>query len=411
MLKFARNKVVTVSRKDRDTLSIHGILDDDIYGLEVDLCVGVRDFQILSIDGKWNRRTTPECPLAIPYLQEAGGFPIDDEIADRMNKNVGRKGCRHFANLLIECCYAATEAARVVRWEDARDARPDLTFECFLNEEAGSETLVHDKSSPPKQPMTPPPSPPRVEVTREEPDPSEPCPVSRQHASRGFVIDLHVHTFPASRCSSASADLLIEEARRIGLNGLCFTDHNHVWAPERVEELRQRHGFAIFGANEITTDQGDMLVFGLQRDIQGIIKLQDLRQEVLAAGGFLIVAHPFRGFLTFSGDQLGLTPERAAQRPLFQCVDAIEVLNGKVTEKENRFASSVAESLRLPVTGGSDAHDVEEVGAYATRFSVEIHTEVELIRALQSRDYLPVAFRREIGARVHGSQPAEVHTS
>jgi hypothetical protein len=178
-----------------------------------------------------------------------------------------------------------------------------------------------------------------------------------------------------------------------------------------VEELRQRHGFAIFGANEITTDQGDMLVFGLQRDIQGIIKLQDLRQEVLAAGGFLIVAHPFRGFLTFSGDQLGLTPERAAQRPLFQCVDAIEVLNGKVTEKENRFASSVAESLRLPVTGGSDAHDVEEVGAYATRFSVEIHTEVELIRALQSRDYLPVAFRREIGARVHGSQPAEVHTS
>jgi predicted metal-dependent phosphoesterase TrpH len=410
MLKFARNKVVTVSRKDRDILSVHGILEDDIYGLEVDLCVGVRDLQILSITGKWNRRTTPECPLAIPYLQEARGFPIDGEIANRVNKIVGRKGCRHFANILIECCYAAEEAARVVLWEDARDARPDLTFQRFLNDELGRETLVKDQSSPPEQPITPTPSPPRVEVVREAAHTSKPFPVSPRHSPRGFVIDLHAHTFPASRCSSASADLLIEEAMRIGLNGLCLTDHNHVWAPEGLEELRQKHGFAIFGGNEITTDQGDMLVFGLKREIQGIIKLQDLREEVLAAGGFLIVAHPFRGFLTFSGDQLGLTPERAAQRPLFQFVDAIEVLNGKVTEKENRFASSVAERLRLPAIGGSDAHDAAEVGAYATRFFAEIHTEVELIEALQTRDYMPVAFRREVGARVHESQPAEVHT-
>jgi hypothetical protein len=178
-----------------------------------------------------------------------------------------------------------------------------------------------------------------------------------------------------------------------------------------MEELRQRHGFPIFRGNEITTDQGDMLVFGLERDVRGIIKLQDLRREVLAAGGFLIVAHPFRGFLTFSGEQLGLTPEKAARRPLFQLVDAVEVLNGKVTAKENGFASSVAASLGLPATGGSDAHEVTEVGTYATRFSGQIRTEAELLRALKSREYVPVAFRREQGVQARENRPAEVQAS
>jgi predicted metal-dependent phosphoesterase TrpH len=398
MLKFARNKVVGVARKDRDTLSIHGILDDDIYGLEVDLCVGIEDLQILSIAGKWNRHTTPECPSAIPFLQEAKGFLIDGEIAGKLGKIVGRKGCRHFANILNECCYAAAEAAKVVRWEDARALRPDLSFEGFLREAAG-EPPVDAPTSPSVQAGSPPHPPSGAEAAREERPGSETVAARAKPSSNGFVIDLHVHTFPASPCSSASADSLIEEARRIGLNGICLTDHNHVWTPEKVEELRQRHGFQIFRGNEVTTDQGDMLVFGLESDVKGIIKLQDLRREVLAAGGFVIVAHPFRGFLTFSGEQLGLTPEKAAQRPLFQWVDAVEVLNGKVTAKENGFASSVAESLGLPATGGSDAHEVSEVGVYATRFFVEIRSEAELIQALKNRAYEPVAFRREQGAQ------------
>ncbi len=413
MLKFARNKVVSAARKDRDTLSIHGILDDDIYGLEVDLCVGIKDLQILSIAGKWNRHTTPECPSAIPYLQEVRGFHIDEEIGSKLNKIVGRKGCRHFANILNECCYAAAEAAKVVRWEDAKAARPDLSFEGFLKEEAAGGAQVGDSWPPSDQAgnASPSPPPPHVEVPREERHGSNPFPARPEPSSNGFVIDLHVHTFPASPCSSASADSLIEEARRIGLNGICLTDHNHVWTPEKVEELRQRHGFPIFRGNEITTDQGDMLVFGLERDVRGIIKLQDLRREVLAAGGFLIVAHPFRGFLTFSGEQLGLTPEKAARRPLFQFVDAVEVLNGKVTAKENGFASSVAASLGLPATGGSDAHEVSEVGTYATRFFGEIRTEAELMRALKSKEYVPVAFRRETGVPARENRPAEVQAS
>ena len=147
--------------------------------------------------------------------------------------------------------------------------------------------------------------------------------------------------------------------------------------------------------NEITTDQGDMLVFGLETPIHGIIKLEELRILVSQAGGFLIAAHPFRGFLLFGSGQLGLTPEKAMERPLFKQVEGIEVLNSKVTEKENRFASEVAKGIGLPGTGGSDAHQVSDVGLYATRFFSKITSEKELIDALRGRCYEAVAFKKQ----------------
>ena len=113
----------------------------------------------------------------------------------------------------------------------------------------------------------------------------------------------------------------------------------------------------------------------------------------------MIAAHPFRGFLTFGMGQLGLTPEKAMERPLFRCVDGVEVLNGKVTDKENAFAAAVAAGLGLPVTGGSDAHEISEVGLYATRFSVRISREEDLVRALKEGAYAPVAYRRNIGRK------------
>ncbi|MFH1491145.1 MAG: PHP domain-containing protein, partial [Pseudomonadota bacterium] len=217
----------------------------------------------------------------------------------------------------------------------------------------------------------------------------------RKKIPGGSVIDLHVHTAPASACSSAPVDAVIEEAKGIGLDGICLTDHNHLWMPDIVEELRQKHGFLILRGNEITSDQGDMLVFGLDKPVTGVIKLEELRVEVKKAGGFMIAAHPFRGFLTFGVGQLGLTPEKAMDRPLFRCVDGVEVLNGKVTERENAFASAVAAGLGLPGTGGSDAHEVSDVGLYATRFSMRISSEEDLVRALKEGACSPVAYRRD----------------
>lgn len=369
MLKFMRNKVVGIERRDEDTLQAYGVLDDDIYAVELEVSISLPDMVIRSIEGRFKRWTTPECPKAVPVLQQAVGFcALEEGFSQKVQKNIGRKGCRHFANLLVECCSAAEQAANLIRG----GKREEIPAERKISEGGKQkEAKRHPEKSPGK------------------------TTVARAEDRAGFCIDLHVHTYPASPCSVARVDDVILEAKRIGLDGICLTDHNYVWGKAVVDQLTRKHDFLILRGNEITTDQGDMLVFGLETPVQGIIKLDELRSLVSDAGGFIIAAHPFRGFLLFGSGQLGLSPEKAMGRPLFKQVDGLEVLNSKVTEKENRFASEVAKSIDLPGTGGSDAHQVSDVGLYATRFYSKITSEEELIHALRAGRYEAVAFKKD----------------
>ena len=381
MSGFTRNKLVSVRVQDVDTLLVHGILDDDIYSLEMDVFISINALQIKDIKGKWNRWTTKECPRAIPPLSEAIGLSmVEDGFSQKIHKSVGRSSCRHFANLLLECCHTAKEAKQLIQ---KKDAGPDS-----LEKEDDNALLQRSDENRPKGDMNDdrPANLASVHSLTEKRNSDSP---------HGMVIDLHTHSFPASPCSSVSAEDLIRDAKMIGLDGICLTDHNYLWDRKEIEDLRQKHGFLVLGGNEITTDQGDVLVFGLDKDIQGIIGLKDLRREVHEVGGFMIAAHPFRGFLMFGVSKLGLTFEEAKERTIFRYVDAIEVMNGKVTNEENRFSSDVAAGLGFPETGGSDAHGTGEVGCYATVFQKKISDEKDLIEALHELDYSPIAYQKE----------------
>jgi len=252
MLTFMRNKVVGIERRGADTLWVYGVLDDDIYGVELETALRLPDMVILSIQGKFKRWTTPECPKAIPVLQAAVGLcTLEESFSQRVQKDLGRKGCRHFATLLIECCDAAQKAASLI---------------------AGQEPLKRIlTTSAQKAPQG------RAET--------EPAAATSESGKKGFeprgekkttIIDMHVHTYPASPCSVMRVDQVIEEARRIGLDGVCLTDHNHVWDRFQVEELRGKNdGFLILRGNEITTDQGDVIVFGLDTPVPGVILLEE----------------------------------------------------------------------------------------------------------------------------------------
>jgi len=377
MLKFQRNKLVSI-RKDGDTLDVHGVLDDDVYGLEIDVSFNIEDLKILSIKGKWNRWTSPECPRALQFLNEAvGKSAYEKDFSQKVFKLIGRKACRHYANLLAECGHSAREAVKLIQWQEAKSDNPDLTFVEYTKGESEDHPRISASEAADSA----------HERVGEQNSGDR---IIYKKTSGGTLIDLHVHTYPASPCSSAPVDHLVEEAKKIGLDAVCLTDHNHVWSKDDIEKLRQKHGFLVLRGNEITTNQGDMLVFGLEKDIEGIINLKDLRAEVLAANGFMIVAHPFRGFLIVGVDEVGLTPEKAMERPLFKFVDAVEVMNGNVTKKENAFASQVASGLGLPATGGSDAHEVADVGRYATYFHDIIKNEQDLVNALKKGNYKPV---------------------
>ncbi len=393
MLEFMRNKVVNVARLDEETLSVHGILDDSIYSLEINFEVNISDLVCSAVEGRWLRWTTPECPRALTFLEEAEGFCLAAGIDEKIHKTVGRRACRHFANLFVECAYAVRETVKMLNWQAALKEDCELTFRQFMLN--GGAAVVGSSVIGEKQKASSGPVTGEVEVIRQTPVRRAVSTVSsgRVPAPGNFVIDLHLHTFPASPCASDSVDAMIEEAKRIGLQGVCLSDHNYVWSADAVRALREKHDFLVLRVNEIVTEQGDMLVFGFYEDVQGIIKLSELKKQVAAVGGFIVAAHPFRGFLTFGADDVGLTSEKAMAREMFKWVDGVETLNGKVTETENGLAQNVANGLGLPATGGSDAHDVSTVGLYATAFEQIINSEEELLAALKEGKYRPVTFR------------------
>jgi predicted metal-dependent phosphoesterase TrpH len=215
-------------------------------------------------------------------------------------------------------------------------------------------------------------------------------------------IDLHIHTSLLSACSYIDPRELVQKARRLQLDGICLTEHQALWNPAKVDDLAREGGIKIFRGNEFTTNQGDFLVFGFYEDIKELMIIQELREKVQQAGGYMIAAHPFRGFKTFGIGQLQMTVEQASKRKFFKFVDAVEIGNGKLSQDENDMARKVAEKLGLPGTGGSDAHRVDEIGTWATEFENDIEDEIQLVEELHAGRFRAMEFgnrNAEIGMR------------
>lgn len=117
MLGFSRTKWVGIERPSENVYLAHGVLEDLIYGMELDVQVSAPDFVITAISGKMRRVTTPVCTGAVPLLQNAVGLRLDaPDLISTVNRRVGREGCRHFANLLLECCDTILRCAIVEKW-------------------------------------------------------------------------------------------------------------------------------------------------------------------------------------------------------------------------------------------------------------------------------------------------------
>lgn len=216
------------------------------------------------------------------------------------------------------------------------------------------------------------------------------------------IFDLHIHTTKGSADSNLSPEDLILEAERLGLLGLCITEHSGPWDRHEFERFASLHNVVLVRAMEADTDMGHMLAFGLDSYQSGFHKADVLCRAARAEGGFVVSAHPFRGVLrkhvgggtpylyrSMPDDPLPVIPEEALEHPVFKLANAIEVANGGTGAEENGFAMEVASLLRMPVTGGSDAHSTHGLGSYVTAFPDEIHSEAEFLAALHSGKFFP----------------------
>lgn len=190
-------------------------------------------------------------------------------------------------------------------------------------------------------------------------------------------IDLHCHTKYSFDNDLEPADL-IEQAVRVGLDGICITEHFSVDASRPVEDIPVPNGFRVFRGVEISTDLGHLLAFGLKNDSWNIWKAdlflnaQEVIHRIHELGGICAPSHPFRGWDSFGAMVLEM-----------EGLDAVETHNGYNTLEMNVQAMSCARMRNLPSIGGSDSHHKEQVGRAYTVFTNPIQTMDDLISEIR----------------------------
>jgi predicted metal-dependent phosphoesterase TrpH len=202
-----------------------------------------------------------------------------------------------------------------------------------------------------------------------------------------LLIDLHTHTRPLSWDSYLSPDDLVERSKNAGLDGICLSEHDYLWDPAEVIALGKRHNYLVMPAIEINTDDGHILVYGIDKYVYGMHRSLDLARHVTSANGAMVAAHPYRRQMPWYQDderdyQDALV--RASKNPAYGHCAALEKLNGRGTVKENQFSAALCEFMKMPGTAGTDSHSRSDIGRVATNFERDIHDVVELIDELKS---------------------------
>lgn len=206
-----------------------------------------------------------------------------------------------------------------------------------------------------------------------------------------MIVDLHVHTSLGSDDSVITAEQIITQAKKRRLDAICITEHGNLKS-QIPGQLLDQGDLLVFAGMEATTELGDVLIFGLDSYPRQIWRAADIRRLVVAAGGVMIAAHPFRYHLAQSAVMTlsrQFTVEDACQQRLPRLVDALEVVNGWATREEVNFTRKVARRIGMRGTGGSDAHYPEQIGCCVTLFDRSISTEAELIAELKSGRFRP----------------------
>ena len=211
------------------------------------------------------------------------------------------------------------------------------------------------------------------------------------------VFDLHVHTARGSSDSSLSPVDMVSEAKRIGLDGVCLTEHSGGWDKGELDRLAKESGIVLVRALEVDTDMGHIVAFGLDGHVSGMSSAKELRRVVDRACGVMILAHPFRNLFNTPPYNVNLVfrnpdnhpriVQEAAAHPVFELVDLVEIANGANTDEENLFAQKVARHLNLGGTAGSDAHSTNGLGSCTTIFEGDIRSESDMIEALRARAF------------------------
>lgn len=169
--------------------------------------------------------------------------------------------------------------------------------------------------------------------------------------------DLHTHTIYSWDCL-VSLERFLEVCRRRGLDRVAVTDHNTITGALRLKEMDPER---IIVGQEIRTTHGELIAYFLTEPVPPGLSPQEAIEAVRAQGGIVGISHPLD---QIRREAMG----RALVESLLEQVDFLEGFNARcLLSADNRAAQALAQAHSLPVTAGSDAHSLWEVGRAGVR--------------------------------------------
>jgi len=183
-------------------------------------------------------------------------------------------------------------------------------------------------------------------------------------------LDLHIHS-SFSRDGTVSPRDVLRHCSKIGLAGCSVVDHNQIKGSLEASFYSRDEDLLVLRGVEVSSADGHVLAYGVSELVPRGLPVAETIEKIHNLGGIAVAAHPVR-----FPSGVGL---EVAEHERF---DAVEVLNGGSSGRGNKKARRLAETKRMAMTAGSDAHKLLEIGkAYV---EVEgVSTEDELLDAIK----------------------------
>ena len=142
MITFQRTQVVGAEFLDDNTIRFNGIQEDHIYGMEISMDVRIDDGTILQLHGNMKRYTNFVCPQAISVLPSAVGLSLREAEWDKkVMREIGRKGCEHLAEIIIECGRCLDSAVLSKRFVQGPQRKPGTERYKYLRKDGSVNNI------------------------------------------------------------------------------------------------------------------------------------------------------------------------------------------------------------------------------------------------------------------------------
>jgi hypothetical protein len=200
-------------------------------------------------------------------------------------------------------------------------------------------------------------------------------------------VDLHTHTFPSSSCSHIGHRDYVAWCVEHQVEAVALTNHGDVSDNRELEGTLAAEGVLLIHGVEVSTMVGDLVVFS--PDLDYLATFADV-QEAPRAGSLppdvaVVWVHPGAG-----GGRSGSSYYPGLERLAGPIIDAVEVYNGSwLEERYVTAAEQIADQLGLARTGGSDAHEPDQLMACYTAFPDPVRSTADVVDGLKRRVTVP----------------------